>query len=48
MLSLPFCRHAIFNLMDRLKQSLLGHTRQNAAVEEICFTIDCTGFMQGR
>ena len=46
MLSLPFCCHAIFNLMDRLKQPLLGHTRQNVAPKEICFTIDCTGFVR--
>jgi hypothetical protein len=48
MLSLPFCCQAIFNLMDMFKQTLLGHTRQNTALEEICFIIESTGFMRVR
>ena len=34
--------------MDTFKQPLLGHTRQSTPLEEICFTIESTGFMRVR
>jgi hypothetical protein len=34
--------------MDMFRQPLLGHTRQNTTLEEICFIIESTGFMRVR